>query len=262
MSVNIFNAIGGSSEGNYLIPARDPGSVTGSQFVQNNLSTIGAAREQYILDEFLHGNVPDFLRKMAEVTVTSGTNSITYMVNFDYLSIGTDQNFCRMPMAPLTAQKIANKYDCTLPTRKMVNDIWKNAQTKLSFKNTTPDAKMITTGRYLEHNTIVNNQLGGMVPEVLIAGHKKDVVLTNKLAPNNPKKRVAIYGWFYPDGRVVQDLNPSDHDDMYVDYSHGIRLISNDVIVNGKVMRIQDVFKDPILSSLVSDEGILNFLKY
>ncbi|CAB4196570.1 hypothetical protein UFOVP1290_90 [uncultured Caudovirales phage] len=39
-------------------------------------------------------------------------------------------------------------------------------------------------------------------------------------------------------------------------------MIANDIIVNGNMMRIQDVFKDTKLSALLSDEGILNFTSY
>jgi hypothetical protein len=57
-------------------------------------------------------------------------------------------------------------------------------------------------------------------------------------------------------------MNYWSHEDTYADYSHGIRLIANDVMVNHSPMRIQDVFKDATLSELISDEGILTFLRY
>jgi len=262
MSINIFNIFDGEPEGNYLFPTRDPGAVTGSAFVQSNLNTSGAGRESNILDELIHGNLPNFLRDLTPVVVTDGVNTITYLVTLDYLSIGNDDNFVRMPMSPLTAQKIADKFDCSLPTRKMVKDIWKNAVNKLPPKTTPPDAQMTSTKRFGEHNALVNNQMASLSVNDLTAGHKKDIVLTNKLAPKNPNHRVAIYGWFYSNGTVIQDLNPSDHNDMYADYSHGVRLIANDVVVNGNPMRIQDVWKNPKFSALISDEGVLTFQRY
>ncbi len=38
----------------------------------------------------------------------------------------------------------------------------------------------------------------------LIAGHKKDVVITNRLL--TMPKRVAIYGWHRPNGSPIQPL--------------------------------------------------------
>jgi len=264
MGLHIFNVIGDSPDDNTLIPTRDPGAVAGSVFVQNNMNLTGAVREANILNEFMHGNIPNFLRNMVPVTITSGSNSITYLVMPDFLCLGEDYDYVRMPMNPLTAQKIADKFDCTLPTRKMAFDIWSNSVNKLTPLPWGPpyDSDMEKTHRIGTHNQKIQAQLAGKDPFALTSGHKKDVVLTNKLHPKNPKKRVAIYGWIQSNGQPIQGLNPTSHEDTYQDYSHGIRLIANDVIVNGNTMRIQDVFKDAKLASLISDEGILNFQRY
>ena len=247
-----------------LIPSRNSLSVTGSQFTANNLSLVGATREKNILNEFLNGNIPNFLRKFDSITVTNQINTITYLVMTDYLSIGTDSDYVRMPMNPLSAQIIADKYDCTLPTRKMVNDIWAASKNKIPPLPWGPpyDSSMMSTHRIIVHNSKIQNQLQNKNIADLTSGHKKDVVLTNRLSPNNPKKRVAIYGWIQLDGKPIQGLNPISHEDTYEDYSHGIRLIANDVMVNGNPMRIQDVFKDANLAALISDEGILTFTRY
>lgn len=268
MSIDIFSVLGGApvaTEGS-LIPVRDPGSVTGSAFCNANMNLGGAVREQNILNEFLHGNVPDFLRNLAPVSITNGSNSITYLVMTDYLCIGTDEDYVRMPMNPHSAQAIADKYDCTLPTKKMVNDIWSHSMNKMHPRPWGPpyDDDMSKTHRIPTHNATIQNELlgAGWNPRVLTSGHKKDVVITKYLYPNNPNRKVAIYGWIQTDGQPIQGLNYFSHSDTYEDYSHGIRMIANDVIVNGNPMRIQDVFKDPVLSSMVSDEGPILFQRY
>jgi hypothetical protein len=266
MSIDVFSIFGGttSASGGSLIPIRDPGSLTGSAFCQANMELGGSVRERHILDEFMHGNVPDFIRHFVPVTVTKGSNSITYLATSDYLCLGSSEDYVRMPMNPHTAQIIANQYDCTLPTRKIVNDIWLQSVNKLIPRPWGPpyDADMLKTHRVLTHNNTIQSQLSGLNPYALTSGHKKDVVLTNYLGANNPRKRVAIYGWIQPNGQPIQGLNYFSHEDTYEDYSHGIRLIANDVIVNGNPMRIQDVFRHPTLSALISDEGPLGFLKY
>lgn len=236
---------------------------TGSEFIKNNMKSSIVDREKNILSQFIDGNIPNFLRNFASINVTDGKNNITYSVTTDYLSIGTDQDYVRMPMNPLTAQLIADKYDCTLPTRKIVDDIWKQSVIKLNPLPWGPpyDATMMSTERYSIHNTRIQNQLKDKDITALISGQKKDVVLTNLFSPNNPKKRLALYGWIQSNGKAIQPM-PGSHEDTYADYSHGIRLIANDVVVNNSMMRIQDVFKDPVLCNLISDEGILNFLRY
>lgn len=264
MSINIFDVISGLSSDNLLIPYRDPNFITGSTFVQNNMNLTGAVREQNILKEFLQGNIPDFLKKMIPIIVTNGNDSITYLVMPDFLSIGSNVDYVRMPMNPLSAQKIADTFDCTLPTCKMVNDIYKASINKLAPLPWGPpyDSDMEKTHRIGTHNQRIQNQLVGKNPYALTSGHKKDIVLTNKLYPKNPSKKVAIYGWIQLNNKPIQELNSTNHEDTYEDYSHGIRLIANDVVVNGNIMRIQDIFKDAKLSNLLSNEGPLQFLRY
>jgi hypothetical protein len=45
------------------------------------------------------------------------------------------------------------------------------------------------------------------------------------------------------------------HADRYLDYSHGVRLVSREVAVDGKAMDIGDVLKNRELCILLSDEG-------
>jgi hypothetical protein len=257
--MNIFN-----TQSNNLIPVKQGNAIGGSEFINNNMNLTGSARESNILDEFLSGNIPDFLRNFSSIEINNGNDSITYLVMPDYLSIGSNTDYIRMPMNPHSAQKIADKFDCTLPTRKMVNDIWKNSVNQLKPLPWGPpyDSSMMSTERIQIHNNRIQNQLNGKDNTTLTSGHKKDVVLTNALYPGNKNKRVCIYGWIQPNGQPIQQLNPISHEDTYADYSHGIRMIANDVIVNGNMMRIQDVFRDTKLSALISDEGILNFLTY
>jgi hypothetical protein len=267
MGIDVFSIFGGTaSASGGLIPVRDPGAVTGSAFCDINMNLEGAVREQNILNEFLHGNIPDFLHSFASVTVTNGSDSVTYLVMPDHLCIGSNEDYVRMPMNPHSAQSIADRYDCTLPTRKMVNDIWAHAVNKIAPSPWGPpyDGDMIKTHRIPTHNATIQNQLlsAGMNPQLLTSGQKKDVVITNYLKIGNPNKRVAIYGWIQLDGQAIQGLNYFSHEDTYEDYSHGIRMIANDVMVNGSPMRMQDVLKHPTLSALVSDEGPIVFQRY
>lgn len=266
MSIDIFSILNGSSSGNSLIPDRDPGAVTGSQFIQNNINLKGSQRENNTLNEFLHGNIPDFLRNFKQVISTNGNDSITYLSMPNYLAIGSNDDFCFMSMYPHTAQLIANQYDCTLPTVKMVNSIWHDSPNKLSPKPHGPpyDDSMSNTDRIDDHNKVIQKQFFDLNLDYnnLTSGTKKDIVLTNKLYPNNQGQHVAIYGWIQLNGQPIQGLNPTSHSQFYQDYSHNVRLIANDCLVNGNPMRMQDVFKHPIYSNLVSDEGILKFTNY
>ena len=72
---------------------------------------------------------------------------------------------------------------------------------------------------------------------------------------------MAIYGWQRLDGIPIQPLTII-HAATYVDYSHGIRLVSAAMIVDGKPTTVAAVLKDPVLNILLSDEGPILHVTY
>lgn len=224
-----------------LIPLRNEDSLTGSQFIKNNLNIKNNIRDQNILNEFLIGNIPDFLRQFKIINLTLQNDNLSYLVMSDYLSIGSDSDYVRMPMSPLTAKIIADKYDCILPTKYMVDTIWKNSVNKLQPKPWGPpfDHSMSDTYRYGIHNDTINKQLIDKDKSQLTSGHKKDVVINSNLL--FVKNKVCIYGWIQPNGIPIQDENCSSHDQYYHDYSHGIRLIAKDMMLNNNLVNAYDI---------------------
>lgn len=97
------------------------------------------ARDSFVLKEILAANVPGFLKKFVPVNVshidslTGKTIKATYYVSPDYLSIGNDKDWVRINITPKAAQQIADSVHCFLPTRKMVDDIYKAAVVKLEL---------------------------------------------------------------------------------------------------------------------------------
>lgn len=261
--MDIFNLFGLTSK-KYLIPPRALNAMSGSDFVNKYMEIVGPVREQAILNEFLAGNIPDFLRNFTAVEVTKNSDKLTYITMTDYLSIGSNQDYVRMSMNAITAQKIANQYDCSLPTKKMVNQIWQQSNNKLEPKPWGPpyDEDMFATHRIGTHNTTIQNQLIGKDPYELTSGQKKDIILTNALGIGNPKKKIGIYGWIQLNGVPIHNFNTHSHEITYEDYSHGVRLIANDVVLNGKPVRIKDIFSDRKWAPLISDEVPLTFLNY
>ena len=242
-----------------LIPPRAAGAPSGTQFYAEVASLTRAARETRVTQEVLGGNLPGFLRTFVPVTVSAtigGTpTTATYYVTPDYLAIGRDDDFVRMPMSPVIAQPIADAFGCLLPTRKMVNDIWAAATVKLApypISPATVDIMLATT--FYRHHQAVEAQRAGQPLGQLIAGIQKDVVITPLLA-TNPNK-VAIYGWHYQNGTPIQPLYLG-HESTYMDYSHGIRLVRQQMLVNGVEMSVASVLADPSLCVLLSDEGVV-----
>jgi hypothetical protein len=243
--------------GPFALRAAD--ALTGRQFMAAVAPLSLAEREDRILAEITGGNVPGFLRMFVPINVamTIGGQPVTatYFVAPDYLSIGLDHDFARVPMTPLVAQPIADALDCVLPTRKMVDQIYAQAVVKLAPAPISPSTVNITqVTTHLRHHEMVEEQRGDNPPGPLIGGIKKDVVITPRLTTNPGK--VAIYGWHRLSGNPIQPLY-TGHVDWYVDYSHGIRLVQNAMLLDGQPTTVAAVLADPSLHVLLSDEGVI-----
>jgi hypothetical protein len=239
----------GSAKAQATIPARAANALGGKAFAETIADLPAAAREAAIVQEISRGNIPEFLRKFCDVHSGNGV----YQVMPDYLSIGSDEDFVRVPMTPASAQAIASTFGFSLPTRKMVNDIYQQAEVKLEPKPLTEQREAVRT--FVQHNQIIESQRAGKPLGQLVAGHKKDIVITPRLR-EKPHK-VAIYGWHQPDGKPIQPLYVG-HADFYVDYSHGVRMVKREMTVNGQTKKIDDVLRDPELCGLLSDEGVID----
>jgi hypothetical protein len=236
------------------IPPRTASAPTGSEFIASLASLSREEREAAILRELLAGNLPSFLRELRTVQVN---DTLAYQVMPDYLAIGSDADFVRMPMTPYTAQAFCDALGFVLPSAKMVDDIWAAAAQHLDPRPLTQERESPRT--FLQHHRIIEEQLAQTARGSFVAGHKKDVVVTNKLLerPN----RVAIYGWHYPDGRPIQPVY-AGHVDWYVDYSHGIRPVRRRMRVLGVERNYEDIMKDERLRHLLSNEGEITALRY
>lgn len=248
------------------IPARPSDAILGSAFVQQVWSIAKATREQMVRTEMTAGNIPDFLRRFVPVTVTATIGSVshtaTYYIMPDYLAIGSNADFVRFPMGPLTAQAIGDVFQCTLPTRKMVNDIYSAAACKLAPHPYSPSVYVIDSVEVFNlSNTYIEGQrvAAGCSLGTLIGGTKKDVVVTAQLATHPAK--VAIYGWHQLNGQPIQPLYLG-HEITYMDYSHGLRMVKQVMLVDGTPTTVSTVLADPVLCVLLSDEGVVTDPRY
>lgn len=239
------------------LPPRNAGAPGGAAFMQSIAGLDRDQREKAVLRELKSGNIPDFLRHLVPITVKATDadgreHTAVYQIMPDYLAIGSDRDFVRVPMNPHTAQAFCDAFGFVLPTPKMVDDIWQQAISKIVPQPLTQSREDPLT--FLAHNRMIEDQIAGQYPGELRAGHKKDVVITNRL--HETPKRVAIYGWHFPSGQPIQPLTIV-HSDWYVDYSHGIRPVKAAIQVDGSDMPYQLVLRDPKLHVLLSNEGVM-----
>lgn len=248
------------------LPPRPNDAPTGSEFLLLAERMSVTEREQWAGREILRGNVPAFLRGFVPITFQQTLGNQSYTVGIevlpDYLAIGSDADYLLLPMTPLLGQRLADRLGCTLPTRKLVNVIWTNALVKLSPSTIPPSAQMITMPVFVQHNATVRAQRDAKTnafPQgALVGGHKKDVIISARIYTNFASPSitapVVIYGWHYLSGSPIQPLY-NGHEQTYADYSHGVRLVRDEIRINGQLALVSQVLTNPALAPLLSDDS-------
>jgi hypothetical protein len=242
------------------IPRR-PGSAAGGSAVMAAVGNgSGSGRDNALVAEALRGNVPGYLRDLQPVRFTGMVGGrqteITICVTPDYLAIGSDADHVRVPLGLPAALRVADAFDMMLPTTRMVDAIYAQADVRVSPSPMTPGSTMSSTDYFLRHDATVDAQFAnaGARHGLLVAGHKKDVVLSNRLS--RAPGRVAIYGWHRANGNPIQPLS-TVHGEYYADYSHGIRLVARTAYVNGRAVDLRGLLTDGQYAGLLNSEGPL-----
>lgn len=198
---------------------------------------------------------------------SASSSILTYRVMPDVLSVGTDDDYIHAEIAAHTGYLVGRSLNSSLPTRLIAQQIHAAAtvNSRLIPQPEGPpyDSTMSNIPRLWQHESMIRSQIAerGIDPTLtgtLLTGHKKDVVLTPQLLRD--PSRVAIFGWFYPNGTYIQPLNAKSHAKWYADYSHGIRLVAREMTIvdpNQQPRSIDyfDVLQNCDYAHLLSDEG-------
>lgn len=243
-----------------LLPPRPPGAIGGAAFIAKVANLSLDARENLAYAEITSGNFPEFLRCFYRVRIAPqppDSSSAAIDVMCDYLAVGGGDDFVRMPLTPRTAQRIADRFGCTLPTRRMVDAIDRSATVRLEPQPLVEHREAAAT--FLEHQRLIERQRGRETPAGLLTGIKKDLVLSPEIFTR--PKRLALYGWRKPDGEPIQPLT-TVHWNRYVDYSHAARLVRDACQVDGAAASVAEILRDPERCALLSDEGPIDPPRY
>ncbi|MCA9779751.1 MAG: peptidoglycan-binding protein [Candidatus Eremiobacteraeota bacterium] len=229
------------------LPERAEDAMGGRAFM-DSISHLppGRQRDQAILNEILSGNIPDASRNLQEMVINRNGREIRLNAMSDYLAVGSNEDNIRVPMTPAVAQAIADRTGTSLPTDRLVDDIHSQSR-QLNMAPMSNNREGI--GTYIAHDQRIDDQLGsGQAPDGFVSGHKKDLVIPHR------DGRVAIYGGRWANGERIQSYS-NVHHDGYEDYSHGARLVSQQITVDGQSMRLEDALADPALRSLFTNQS-------
>ncbi len=223
-----------------------------------------AAREALVLEQFERGNVPPFLATLVPIhlhaQIDGNDHHATVWCTPDYFGLGSNEDWLRMPITPQLAQHLADRLDCVLPTSHLVDAIWQQATSKVEPHPFHPrDHDILSVRLFADHHVAIERQRGNAPRTSLLAGCKKDVVLSALL--RDWPTRVVIYGWHHLDGRAIQPRSKA-HTTPHVDYSHGIRFVARSMLLDGEPTTIDIVLAHASLHVLLSDEGPIAPARY
>jgi hypothetical protein len=225
-----------------------------SQFVQGVRSVSVATRHEWIHEALAAGYMPNFLRQLKRVRSRHAGHELSFWVMPDYLALGDNDSYLHVPVNGRDALSLAQNWNMYLPTRKMVDLIYRQAGVLLPSVPLNVNEVKDPMRLWLDHEDRLDADLQRYAVRTgwIQAGHKKDLVMSPLLLKN--PDRAAIYGWQGTDGRILQNLAPSIRSD-YADYSMGVRLVAPFCLVDEQWMSLADVLRNPDLAPLLSDEG-------
>lgn len=160
-------------------------------------------------------------KKSTKATIES--NGIRYVkipFNGKHIYVSSDyytENGVRKPLSYKQAQHIAQQHGAVLPTKEMVDAIWKYADLKLEPLPLPAGPLMTKPVYFAKHNAMIDKQINKRSYE-LVAGHKKDIIRPQR------NGRVTLYGWHRINGVPIQQ-STNVHDDNYGDYANCLRLV-------------------------------------
>lgn len=231
----------------------------------------GPEREKFIYQEIIKRGPPKNLVPVS-VPGPNGTK-ITYQVMPDYVQI----EGVRVPMTPVTAQKVADYFHMILPSDKMSQQIYQASDTKIRATPLSNSGYVGKDGKYysgtevanrrinqsdaaLEYNDLTEKELqkirqSGKNP-TLVAGHGKDI-----LSATQDTKTPHMGGWAGSDGKPLQPYTNAHKNEgaNHSEYGLYTRLVGGEVQVtdpNGQVRHLSwdEAFQNPELAKLLTTQ--------
>lgn len=237
-----------------------------SELLKELVDFPGKERERQVHDFVLRGDVPAWLQHWVPVPVKHDDFEGEFYCAPDFLTMGSDDDFIRCRVNPLTAESIGRYLGGVTPTRKMVQLIYRHAHAIPASTWGPPyGAGMLRTYRWPVQDGKIAKvmRVKGLRPGDFVAGHLKNIVIGRGLK-DKQGATVGIYGWYRKDGSVIQgpSINWDSHEWSYTDYSHGWRPVYHSMLVNGVVLPVREVLMDDDMCPLISDEGVLRKSSY
>ena len=161
-------------------------------------------------------------------------------------------------------QKCADLLAASLPTAKMMDLSYAQAEVKLDCQPLAASGKMTYTSASKEYNLLLEKKRGNR--EGLIRDCGKSWILSNKMSKSS---NTAVNHGFYSSsgparsglGQKLYQNEGAAHNKLHTDYSQVIILMSSECLLNNELVKVTDLMSHPKLSKLLNYSGKLYFNK-
>lgn len=199
----------------------------------------------------------------------------------DALKIGEPGDSVRVNVSTASAQAICDALGLQMPTAKMADIVRRNVEVWVPPQNYTVTKRgvevakdefvpMSSVAAMFGHDANVTKGVNGRFGIVCNPG--KLWLIGSTLGPVHPQGGWLClnYGWYLDTApslsatggyRMWQPVS-SHHNDSHVDYSQVFWAVHPMMIVDGQVMPVADVLRNPELAPLISHEGALPFARH
>ncbi len=162
-------------------------------------------------------NIPDFLRTFVAVTREGAVPDVQFSVTFyvapDFMAVGSDSDYVRIPLCAVGAQWVADQLGCALSTGYMTLRCYLKARHQLVYQGL--DGTELVSSEYIQrHHAGITAKInairdgddcaGGM----LLSGHSKEIVIGTQM--HEASRYVLFWGGVY---RYDRDGNASGGND-------------------------------------------------
>ena len=249
--------------------------MTGTEYGELIASKKGADREAALCHAVQNDQLPSIFynnyRTITSKAVIDGKERVLQMrCAADFLAAGTDADPFYVGGWTSTAQQIADYFHCILPSEKIARLIYEQADLRVPMPN--PGEPWYDTKNHVPRNIedsgawIAANKkhIAALGPiagreKKLVAGHMKDILQTKSgllgSCPASLGGCLTLFGALQDGKWPVQGVYKGHQWNYGPDYSHGIRLVHREALLDGVAVDLFDIFKDPKLCVLVTTEG-------
>jgi hypothetical protein len=235
--------------------------MNGSEWLAKLPNLPGPARDKMVLEAVTSGLL---YCGWEEVTSSIPDHTATFFVTDDAFRVDLeDGSRFRPQVSAQLAQQCADIVTGTLPTPKLMDLSYQQADVKLAAAVLPAKPDMVTTAKSVLFNKTVETKRGGR--SGLIRDCGKAWVLSNKMA-KGPLYAVN-HGFYDPkaiyvsNGIKLWQNRGAAHDRSHTDYSQTLILTSSYCLLDGASCPILDIMTHPTLCKLISDEGRLNYTR-